>query len=133
MIIYEGYYYFKKNGGKIIKAGIRAKGILSTLSDISSKSYIIQVKQDDPLEEQVKTVLHELAHLGLEGKNLDDFDSDFTKNMALGKLSQKQKIKMKELENKIDILTEDFYNRNPPLISYIRENLLFNNRTILNR
>ncbi|MEK6872517.1 MAG: ImmA/IrrE family metallo-endopeptidase [Nanoarchaeota archaeon] len=72
------------------------------------ESYIIQVKKDDALEEQIKTILHELAHLSLEGKNLDEIDSELNKSLILGRLSLEQKKLIVKIEEDIEKSQEVF-------------------------
>jgi len=122
MIIYKGYYYFKKGNGIITKINTYNNYDHGEIGKIGEQFYI-KIEKEDPLEEQVKTVLHELAHLGLEGKNFDKFDPYFTDNMMLGKLSNEQKNRMIELENEIDKDVENFYERNSPLVDHIRKKL----------
>ena len=88
----------------------------------------MDINGDDCLEIQVKTVIHELTHYGLEGENLDEIDDGFNKAMILGNPSTEQRMKMEELETQIETITEEFYKRNPPLVQYIREKLSVNNK-----
>lgn len=128
MIIYRGYYLFRKAQGKIIKSRIRVSGLLYTFGE----SYLIQVKEDDILEEQIKTILHELAHLGLEGKNFDEIDPELTENFMFGRLSLEQKKLIVKIEEDVEKESGNFYERNPPLVDYIRKKLSSNHNKSFN-
>ena len=106
MIIYKGYYYFKKALSKIIRFSIfnKTHGSIGSLGE----SYIICVKKDDPLEDQIKTILHELAHLGLEGKNFDEIDPELNKSLILGRLSLEQKKLIVKIERMLKRSLEIF-------------------------
>ena len=68
---------------------------------------LIYVNQNDELEMQVKSVVHELAHIGLE---LEEF---LYGSMVIPK-------NIKDIETKVEKLTDEFYDRNPPLLQKIR-------------
>lgn len=118
MIIYKGWYYFRKNKGSIRKIDMinGYHGILSGC--VYHDEWDIQVNKNDCLEEQVKSILEELAHLGLEHNVL------LTESLDEKYKAQKDEIEGKSKTKKI-INTEikNFYSRNPPLIKFIK-NLL---------
>ena len=110
MIIYKGYYHFEKSGGRIIPSDVgRGSGALSVILRPELPQYIICVEKRDLLEEQVRAVLHELAHIGLE-------HDKFVREGYLANLFETTEInKLAEFE------ATRFYNKNPPLINKIRE------------
>ncbi|MEK6830735.1 MAG: hypothetical protein AABX77_01785 [Nanoarchaeota archaeon] len=126
MIIYKGYYYFKKSNGIVLKINTYNNWKHGSIGTIGERIYI-ELNKEDSLEEQVKTVIHELAHLGLEGENFDKIHK--IKYDLLAFSDEDIKI-IKEVENKINREVENFYYRDPPLVNYIREKLLVNSEPI---
>lgn len=93
----------------------------------TGNNFSIMVNKKDCLDEQVKTILHELVHLGLEGPNLNEYSTDINeiiiRGITLGNVSEEQKDKIKKFENEIEKLVQDFYNRNASLVEHIRKKL----------
>ena len=115
MIIYKGYHHFRKHNGQITKGFFRESpgGWLAKLLN----NFSIMVKEDDPLEVQVRTVIHELAHLGLEYEELTDLQKTGHPTRSDAELEP-------GLIEKIERATEQFYNRNPSLVQYLRDWLI---------
>lgn len=118
MIIYKGWYHFKREKGFITKVDMGKHHHGTLIGCHSPEEWDIWVNENDSLEEQVKTVLEELAHLGLEHDTI-------TKES----LDEKYKAQREEAEGTspikkiIDAEVEKFYLRNPPLLQKIREML----------
>ena len=121
MIIWKGYYYFRKSGGWIYQTNLK-KGHHGTLRKGHSKEegylFDIIVRKRDKLEEKVKTILHELGHIGAEYEimtNPSCSDMPGAPDYALNS----------ETILAIERATMNFYYRNPPLVQKIRELLKY--------
>ena len=112
MIIYKGYYYFRKYNGKIIKVDYTniARGNIIGVKGIghNSGSVVIGVNKKDALDVQIRTVLHEFAHLGLE--------HDVVMGITFPEESNID-------EKDIELEAIKTYNRKPALIEWIERQL----------
>jgi len=116
MIIYKGYYIFVKHNGLIRKSKMNNPFHGCTgISDSDLYGILICVRTQDPLETQVKSVLHELAHLGLEFQQMQKED--------VSTMYQRQEAEYNgtsEVGRRINEEVEKFYKRDPPLVDEIR-------------
>ncbi|MDO8460497.1 MAG: ImmA/IrrE family metallo-endopeptidase [Nanoarchaeota archaeon] len=110
MIIYKGYYHFRKGNGSIAACscegvnGYRNANLMIVF--MQPRKYYIGVNNKDSLEEQVKSVLHEFAHIGLEHPFIK-LDSETP-----------------EMNARAEDEAIRFYNKNSPLVGRIREILV---------
>lgn len=70
MSIYFAYSYFRRVDGLIFKANLK-KGVHGALILFAGENRFIEVNKNDSLEEQVKTVIHELLHISREWSYLN--------------------------------------------------------------
>ncbi len=118
MIIWKGYYYFKKGKGRILQTDLE-QGHRGSLYRRGS-SFDIIIRENDPLEEKVITVLHELAHIGVE--------YEIMQNPFLNKPGITDNLLDSKVNQEVDKATQEFYNRNPTLVQKIRELLEYRNK-----
>lgn len=121
MSIYRGYSIFRKYGGIITKSEFSSSGLHGVLSRIGNRR-IIQINTNDNLEEQIKTVLHELIHIGFPEETPQKY---IIPGFPLPKgISQEQAlIYLNELDKKIDEEMEQVYKCQPILINHLRRKI----------
>lgn len=102
--IERGYSLFRKHRGKLYLCPLfkGCKGSLSKFGD----EYFIEIKKYLPHREKLKTYIHELLHLGLEYKELQE--NGFRKGPPIG------------LEEAIDELSEVILNTKSELVRCLR-------------
>ncbi len=105
MEVYEGYRLFRRNGGIIALSScleIDHRGQI--IWDETEFRPIIFLNKDDPLEEKVKTLIHELMHLA----------PCYLRYAARGEKLPADK------EDEIERKTLDFYQKRPFLVGRFR-------------
>lgn len=119
MIVERGYEIFERQQGQIVKWHFTppAHGCLSSIG----KKFVIEVDKNEPLELQVITVIHELAHIGREfdesiGRLKDDYAGRPYPTYSDGDLPA-------EVRNDVEDATIRFYEGNSPLLDIIRNKL----------
>ena len=122
MGVYRGLVLFKKSGGKVIKNSIFIPAILSIFP--STAQFYIQIRESDSLEEQLKSIIHELLHISYEYE-------DIMRNKNIRNARNINKFLKEfrhfhynsELERKIEQETEVIYANQPSLVNYLRSYL----------
>jgi len=127
MEIYKGFYYFRKHNGKIKKCSYFKNHINGSLVRVvgggEGLSFHIMVNKKDSLKEQIKTVLHEFSHLGIEYEYI-------IKAHKLASMEVISTLAPLKLEKRIEENVEIFYLRNPPLIRWIEKKLTTYNQQL---
>ena len=104
MGVYEGYALFRELGGEIkVVSFLRPQGLLN----IVGERPVISIRKGDSLEEQVKTLLHELIHLSSE--NWRFWGQHLTKDDPV--------------EMRIEQETEIVYSCQPRFVEHLREKI----------
>lgn len=115
-MIYRGYAIFRKHRGVICPDSqkFHQKQWRGNLTCIGPRE-IIFTKEENDLEEQVKTIIHELLHLGIEGYE------GVKRSVELEEITQEE---LYALEKEvIDPLTEIIYQNQPILVNHIRKKI----------
>ena len=118
MEVYRGYYLFRKGGGEVIMI----HDVLwqaSILVTPSLKRYDIIVLHNDSLEEQVKSLIHEFVHIGIE--------EDYLINCPLmlrGMAEEDFNSYIGIIEKKIENAAIEVYNCQPFFVGHLRELIL---------
>lgn len=85
----------------------------------SLKRYDVDVRNDDLLEEQVKSLIHEFFHISLE--------EDYLINcpVMLGNMNvEDYNVHIRRIERQIDCMSEGVYTCQPMLVRHLRELIL---------
>lgn len=118
-MIYRGYALFKRLNGKIIEIK-REPNFRGNLSGTSEQKSII-LNQNDSLDEKVKTVIHELLHLGYEYGTLS---WEIIPGLPIPtdlKISKREAVKIVgRFERIVNRETERVFQCQPVLVNYLR-------------